>query len=145
MKISSAALSSASATRCTTPASSPACSAWHRSPSITRNKPSASRWSGSHYQHSCSMKFNADEIASVIQAEIEKYESAIDVREVGTVLEVGDGIARVYGLSNIMAGEMVEFPNGVNGLAFNLEENSVGVIILEIGRASCRDRGRISA
>src|SRR3954464_2509467 len=76
------------------------------------------------------MKFNADEIASVIQAEIEKYESAIDVREVGTVLEVGDGIARVYGLSNIMAGEMVEFPSGVNGLAFNLEENSVGVIIL---------------
>src|SRR6187455_2699311 len=76
------------------------------------------------------MKFNADEIASVIQAEIEKYESAIDVREVGTVLEVGDGIARVYGLSNIMAGEMVEFPGGVQGLAFNLEENSVGIIIL---------------
>src|SRR3989440_5399779 len=76
------------------------------------------------------MKFNADEIASVIQAEIEKYESAIDVREVGTVLEVGDGIARVYGLSNIMSGEMVEFPSGVRGLAFNLEENSVGVIIL---------------
>src|SRR6476469_5938429 len=76
------------------------------------------------------MKVNADEIASVIQSEIEKYESAIDVREVGTVLEVGDGIARVYGLSNLMAGEMVEFPNGVNGLAFNLEENSVGVIIL---------------
>ena len=76
------------------------------------------------------MKFNADEIASVIQAEIEKYESTIDVREVGTVLEVGDGIARVYGLSNIMAGEMVEFPSGVRGLAFNLEENSVGVIIL---------------
>src|SRR6478672_13459661 len=76
------------------------------------------------------MKFNADEIASVIQAEIENYESAIDVREVGTVLEVGDGIARIHGLSNIMAGEMVEFPNGINGLAFNLEENSVGVIIL---------------
>src|SRR5207237_1235334 len=76
------------------------------------------------------MKFNADEIASVIQAEIEKYESTIDVREVGTVLEVGDGIARVYGLSNIMSGEMVEFPSGVRGLAFNLEENSVGVIII---------------
>jgi F-type H+-transporting ATPase subunit alpha len=76
------------------------------------------------------MKFNADEIASVIQAEIQNYESAIDVREVGTVLEVGDGIARVYGLSNVMAGEMVEFPSGVTGLAFNLEENSVGVIIL---------------
>src|SRR5260221_5131383 len=76
------------------------------------------------------MKFNAGEIASVIQSEIEQYQSQIDVREVGTVLEVADGIARVYGLSNIMAGEMVEFPNGVNGLAFNLEENSVGVIIL---------------
>ena len=56
--------------------------------------------------------------------------SQIDVREVGRVLEVGDGIARVYGLSGVMAGEMVEFPNGIIGLAFNLEENSVGVIIL---------------
>jgi F-type H+-transporting ATPase subunit alpha len=54
----------------------------------------------------------------------------IDVREVGRVLEVGDGIARVYGLSGVMSGEMVEFPGGVIGLAFNLEENSVGVIIL---------------
>ena len=76
------------------------------------------------------MKFNSDEIASVIQAEIQQYASAIDVREVGTVLEVGDGIARVYGLSNVMSGEMVEFPSGVIGLAFNLEEKSVGVIIL---------------
>ncbi len=76
------------------------------------------------------MKFRADEIASVIQAEIENYQSQIDVREVGRVLEVGDGIARVYGLSGVMAGEMVEFPNGTTGLAFNLEENSVGVIIL---------------
>src|SRR6188472_3529144 len=76
------------------------------------------------------MKFRADEIASVLQKEIETYESQIDVREVGRVLEVGDGIARVYGLSGVMAGEMVEFPNGTIGLAFNLEENSVGVIIL---------------
>ncbi len=76
------------------------------------------------------MRFKADEIASVIQAEIETYQSQIDVREVGRVLEVGDGIARVYGLSGVMAGEMVEFPNGTIGLAFNLEENSVGVIIL---------------
>jgi F-type H+/Na+-transporting ATPase subunit alpha len=76
------------------------------------------------------MKFRADEIASVIQAEIEQYRSQIDVREVGRVLEAGDGIARVYGLSGVMAGEMVEFPNGTIGLAFNLEENSVGVIIL---------------
>src|SRR6202049_4688201 len=56
--------------------------------------------------------------------------TSIDVREVGRVLEVGDGIARVYGLTGVMAGEMVEFPNGTIGLAFNLEENSVGVIIL---------------
>ncbi len=77
------------------------------------------------------MKFKADEIASVIQKEIEQYEGKIDVREVGRVLEVGDGIARVYGLTGIMAGEMIDFPAaGVMGQAFNLEENSVGVIIL---------------
>ncbi|MFO0817650.1 MAG: F0F1 ATP synthase subunit alpha [Pirellulales bacterium] len=76
------------------------------------------------------MKFNADEIASVIQQEIQTYQSTLDVREVGVVLEVGDGIARVYGLSGVMSGEMVQFPNGTVGLAFNLEENSVGVIIL---------------
>ncbi len=76
------------------------------------------------------MKFSADEIASVIQKEIEQFESQIDVREVGTVLEVGDGIARVYGLTNVASGEMVEFEGGITGLAFNLEENSVGVIIL---------------
>src|SRR5208283_1315389 len=76
------------------------------------------------------MRFKADEIASVIQQEVEQFESRIDVREVGRVIEVGDGIARVYGLSNVMAGEMVQFPGEVYGLAFNLEENSVGVIIL---------------
>jgi F-type H+/Na+-transporting ATPase subunit alpha len=76
------------------------------------------------------MKFNTDEIASVLREEIDRFESGIDVREVGRVLEVGDGIARVWGLSGVMAGEMVEFPGGVTGLAFNLEENSVGVIIL---------------
>jgi F-type H+/Na+-transporting ATPase subunit alpha len=76
------------------------------------------------------MKFNSDEIASVIQKEIENYSAQIDVREVGRVLEVGDGIAQVYGLSGVMAGEMVEFQSGPIGLAFNLEENSVGIIIL---------------
>jgi len=76
------------------------------------------------------MKFKADEIASVIQKEIEDFRGAVETSEVGRVLEVGDGIARVYGLSNAMAGEMVEFPNGVRGQVFNLEENSVGVIIL---------------
>ncbi len=76
------------------------------------------------------MKISADEIASVIQQEIAQYESQVDVSEVGTVLEVGDGIARVYGLTGVAAGEMVEFPGGIIGLAFNLEESSVGVIIL---------------
>src|SRR5215204_6900909 len=76
------------------------------------------------------MKFKPDEIVSVLQREITGLGSGQDVRDVGQVLEVGDGIARVYGLSGVMAGEMVQFPSGVVGLAFNLEENSVGVIIL---------------
>jgi F-type H+-transporting ATPase subunit alpha len=77
------------------------------------------------------MKFNADEIVSVLQSEIESYRDQVESREVGKVLEVGDGIARVYGLSSVMSGELVVFTRtGVRGLAFNLEENSVGVIIL---------------
>jgi F-type H+-transporting ATPase subunit alpha len=77
------------------------------------------------------MRFKADEIVSVLQREIEQYKTQLETREVGRVLEVGDGIARVYGLSGVMAGEMVEFTRtNVRGLAFNLEENSVGIIIL---------------
>ena len=76
------------------------------------------------------MKFKADEIASVIQKEIEDFRGQVQTSEVGRVLEVGDGIARVYGLQSAMAGEMVEFQSGVRGLVFNLEENSVGIIIL---------------
>ncbi len=76
------------------------------------------------------MKFNAGEIASVIQKEIEDFRGQLQTSEVGRVVEVGDGIARVYGLSSAMSGEMVEFSNGVRGQVFNLEENSVGVIIL---------------
>src|SRR4028118_1797577 len=76
------------------------------------------------------MAFRADEIASVIQREIEQFQSEVTRTEVGRVLEVGDGIARVHGLSGVMNNEMVAFENGVRGLAFNLEESSVGVIIL---------------
>jgi F-type H+-transporting ATPase subunit alpha len=77
------------------------------------------------------MRFNPGEIASVLEAEIQNYRTVLDARETGRVLEVGDGIARVYGLSGVMSGEMVEFTRtGVRGLAFNLEENSVGIIIL---------------
>ena len=76
------------------------------------------------------MKFKVDEISSIIAEEIQQYRSEIDVAEVGKVLEVGDGIARVYGLTNAMAGELVEFKNGQFGQVLNLEESSVGVVIL---------------
>ena len=76
------------------------------------------------------MKFKADEITSVIQREIEQFSAEVVKTEVGRVLEVGDGIAQIHGLSGVMTGEMVTFQNGVRGLAFNLEESSVGVIIL---------------
>ncbi len=77
------------------------------------------------------MRFKAEEIVSVLQTEISQYRAQLDVTNVGRVLEIGDGIARVYGLSAVMAGELVEFTRlGIRGLAFNLEENSVGVAIL---------------
>src|SRR5271169_5847245 len=76
------------------------------------------------------MKFKADEISSVIQREIEQFSPEVSTSEVGQVLEVGDGIARVYGLSGLMSGEMVSFENGVKGIALNLEESSVGVMVL---------------
>jgi F-type H+/Na+-transporting ATPase subunit alpha len=75
------------------------------------------------------MKFKVEEISSVIAEEIRQYRAEVDVAEVGKVLEVGDGIARVYGLRNALAGEQLEFANGANGQVFNLEENSVGVVI----------------
>ena len=76
------------------------------------------------------MKFRVDEISSVIAEEIKKYRGEADLAEVGTVLEVGDGIARIYGLQNALASERVEFENGAQGQVFNLEESSVGVVIL---------------
>ncbi len=76
------------------------------------------------------MRIKADEITSVLRKEIEQYGAALSVDEVGTILEVGDGIARIYGIANCMAGEMLEFSNGARGLAFNLEENSIGAVIL---------------
>src|SRR6266550_1498771 len=77
------------------------------------------------------MRLDADEIVRVLQQEISQYGQQVESREVGEALEVGDGIARVHGLAGVMAGEMVEFTRTkVRGQAFNLEENSVGVIIL---------------
>ncbi|MCC7293340.1 MAG: F0F1 ATP synthase subunit alpha [Phycisphaerales bacterium] len=76
------------------------------------------------------MKFKVDEISSVIRTEIANYRQEVDVAEVGRVLEVGDGIARVYGLGNAMAGELISFESGAKGQVFNLEEGSVGIVIL---------------
>ncbi len=75
------------------------------------------------------MKFKVEEITSVIKQEIAQFRSELDVSEVGRVLEVGDGIAQIYGLSNAMAGEMLLFESGVYGQVFNLEESSIGAVI----------------
>ncbi|MEE3296328.1 MAG: F0F1 ATP synthase subunit alpha [Planctomycetota bacterium] len=76
------------------------------------------------------MRINPEEITSVLKKEIETYSGEFQVEEEGTILEVGDGIARIYGLTNCMAGEMLEFSNGSAGVAFNLEESSIGAVIL---------------
>jgi F-type H+-transporting ATPase subunit alpha len=75
-------------------------------------------------------QIKADEITKLIRAQIENYESQIAVDETGTVLTLGDGIARVYGLDKVMAGELLSFPHGVAGIAMNLEEDQVGVVLL---------------
>lgn len=76
------------------------------------------------------MSIKAEEISALIKQQIENYQAEIQVTDVGTVISVGDGIARIHGLDNCMAGELVEFSNGVMGMAQNLEENNVGIIIL---------------
>lgn len=76
------------------------------------------------------MNLRPEEISSIIKQQIERYESSIDIVEVGTVIQVGDGIARVYGLEKAMAGELLEFPGNVYGMAMNLEEENIGCIIL---------------
>jgi F-type H+/Na+-transporting ATPase subunit alpha len=76
------------------------------------------------------MSIKAEEISALIKKQIENYQSEIQVSDVGTVIEIGDGIARAHGLDNAMAGELLEFSNGVMGLAQNLEENNVGIVIL---------------
>ncbi|MFL2738139.1 MAG: F0F1 ATP synthase subunit alpha [Proteobacteria bacterium] len=75
------------------------------------------------------MKIRAEEISNIIQQQVENFDKKAIKSEVGTVLEVGDGIARVYGLDNVQAGELVEFPGNITGMALNLEEDNVGVVI----------------
>src|SRR5215813_14392927 len=75
-------------------------------------------------------EIKADEITKLIREQIENYETKIAVDEVGTVMSIGDGIARLYGLDKVMAGELIEFPHNVAGLAMNLEEDQVGSVLL---------------
>ena len=75
-------------------------------------------------------QIKADEITKLIREQIENYETRISVDEVGTVMSLGDGIARIYGLEKVMAGEMLQFPHGVYGLAMNLDEDQVGAVLL---------------
>ena len=76
------------------------------------------------------MAIKAEEISALIKQQIESFSTELEVKDVGTVIEIGDGIARVYGLDDVMAGELVEFENGVMGMAQNLEEANVGIVIL---------------
>ncbi|MCP4603981.1 MAG: F0F1 ATP synthase subunit alpha [Proteobacteria bacterium] len=75
------------------------------------------------------MQLRAEEISRIIKQQIEQYDHKVEVTETGTILTVGDGIARVYGLDNAMAGELLEFPHGVMGMVLNLEEDNVGVVL----------------
>jgi F-type H+-transporting ATPase subunit alpha len=75
-------------------------------------------------------QIRADEITTILRQEIENYDRAIDVSEVGSIISVGDGIARIHGLDKVMAGELIEFPHGVSGIAMNLEEDQVGAVLL---------------
>src|SRR3954447_3289731 len=75
-------------------------------------------------------QIKADEITKLIRQQIENYETKVAVDEVGTVITLGDGIARVHGLEKVMAGELLSFPHNVAGIAMNLEEDQVGVVLL---------------
>ena len=71
------------------------------------------------------------EISDILKKQLDEVDSKINFEEVGTVLEVGDGVAHVYGLENVRSSELIEFENGVHGVAMNLEESNVGVILLD--------------
>ena len=93
-------------------------------------------------------KIQADEISSIIKERIDNFELNVDVNETGKIISYADGVAQVYGLKNVMAGEIVEFDNGDRGLTLNLEEASVGVVILGKGNglregSSCKRLGAL--
>ena len=75
-------------------------------------------------------QLKADEITELLRQQIENYETKVAVDEVGTIISLGDGIARIHGLDKVMAGELIDFPKGVAGLAMNLDEDQVGAVLL---------------
>src|SRR5438270_2263870 len=75
-------------------------------------------------------KINADEITQLLRDQIANYEQQVQVDEVGTIISLGDGIARIHGLDKVMAGELIDFPHNVAGLAMNLDESEVGAVLL---------------
>ena len=76
------------------------------------------------------MNIKPEEITSIIKKEIQRYENQIKTSDSGTIIQIGDGIARVYGLDDCMQGELLEFPNNVYGMALNLEQDNVGCVLL---------------
>ncbi len=76
------------------------------------------------------MQIKAEEVSSIIRRQIEGFDKQVNVAEVGSVLQVGDNIAKIYGLDQVMAGELLEFPGGIKGITLNLEEDNVGAVIL---------------
>src|SRR5450432_1120479 len=75
-------------------------------------------------------QLQADEITKILRQKIEHYDTVVNVSEIGTVMSLGDGIARIHGLEKVMSGEMIEFSKGVTGIAMNLEEDQVGAVLL---------------
>ena len=91
-----------------------------------------------------------DEISAILKKQIEDYDKSVSVSNVGTVLQIGDGIARVYGLQQVMAGELVQFEDGTEGIALNLEDDNVGVVLMGEGRgiqegSTVKATGKIAA
>ena len=82
-----------------------------------------------HSRRSIGLGLNPEEVSAVIRQEREKYETRLEMESVGTVLQVGDGIARIWGLEDVQMSELIEFPGGIIGLVLNLEEDNVGAAI----------------
>jgi F-type H+/Na+-transporting ATPase subunit alpha len=95
-------------------------------------------------------EINPAEVSSILREQLAGVKSAVELEEVGTVLQVGDGIARIYGLTNVQSGELIEFENGIRGIALNLEEDNVGAVLLELSGdlkegATVKRTGRIAS